>query len=110
MSQHSHLYHSPRWRKARQRFLQRNPLCVYCQQVGRVTAATVVDHIKPHRLGQALQRGDKATIKHAQALFWDSGNWQPLCKHCHDAHKAHFERSGQIRGCTADGMPLNGGW
>lgn len=32
--------------------------------------ATVVDHIKPHR-------GDKK-------LFWDRGNWQPLCEHHHN--------------------------
>jgi len=110
MSQHSHVYHSPRWRKARQTFLQRNPLCVFCQRVGRVTAATVVDHIQPHKLGKALASGNQQSIQQAQRLFWDSSNWQPLCKHCHDAHKARLERSGQLRGCDADGMPLNGGW
>ncbi len=31
---------------------------------------TVVDHIKPHR-------GDRK-------LFWDRGNWQPLCEHHHN--------------------------
>lgn len=31
---------------------------------------TVVDHIVPHR-------GD-------QKLFWDRGNWQPLCEHHHN--------------------------
>jgi len=110
MSQHSHVYHSPRWRKARQTFLQRNPLCVYCQQIGQVTAATVVDHIKPHKLGKALESGDAQTIKQAQRLFWDSGNWQALCKPCHDRHKAHQERSGQLKGCDAQGNPLNGDW
>jgi len=110
MSQHSHVYASVRWRKARQTFLQRNPLCVYCQQIGRTTAAEVVDHIEPHKLGRALESGDKAAIKRAQALFWDSTNWQPLCKHCHDAHKARLEHSGQLRGCDASGNPLNGAW
>jgi len=66
MSQHSHVYHSPRWRKARQTFLQRHPLCVYCQQIGQVTAASVVDHIKPHRLGQALQSANGQAIQTAQ--------------------------------------------
>ncbi len=47
-----------------------NPFCIKCHIEGRITRATVVDHIKPHR-------GD-------QELFWDEYNWQPLCKKCHD--------------------------
>ena len=38
--------------------------------------ATVVDHIVPHR-------GDPK-------LFWDTDNWQALCKQCHD-HKTMTE-------------------
>jgi 5-methylcytosine-specific restriction endonuclease McrA len=68
------------WQKARERFLRSNPLCCYCQREGRVTPATVVDHIIPHR-------GDKE-------LFWDEANWQPLCKHCHDRTKAREEGRG----------------
>lgn len=64
-----------RWQRYRLVFLERNPLCVMCQKLGKVTAATVVDHIVDHR-------GD-------QTLFWDSaGNWQPLCKPCHSAKTA----------------------
>lgn len=59
-----------RWRKARSRFLKSNPLCVKCKEAGRLTEATVVDHIIPHR-------GD-------ETLFWDESNWQALCKKCHD--------------------------
>ena len=58
------------WQKARVRYLHSHPLCVECKKVGRLTQATVVDHIVPHR-------GD-------QKLFWDESNWQPLCKPCHD--------------------------
>ena len=58
------------WRKARNRFLKHNPLCVRCKEEGKVTAAKVVDHIKPHR-------GDKT-------LFWDRSNWQSLCERCHN--------------------------
>ena len=47
-----------------------NPFCVKCYEEGHITMATVVDHIKPHR-------GD-------QKLFWDRGNWQPLCEHHHN--------------------------
>ncbi len=59
-----------RWRRARKAFLERHPLCAECQREGKLTPATVVDHIVPHR-------GD-------QRLFWDKTNWQPLCKDCHD--------------------------
>ena len=59
-----------RWQKARARFLKRNPLCVSCLGVKKLTPATVVDHMLPHR-------GDRR-------LFWDEANWQPLCKACHD--------------------------
>ena len=49
---------------------ERATLCVSCQAEGKLTAATVVDHIIPHR-------GD-------MKLFWDESNWQPLCKEHHD--------------------------
>ncbi len=68
-SAHSRGYDS-RWKKARLCYLQKHSLCVQCMASGRPTLATVVDHIIPHR-------GDKT-------LFWDSSNWQPLCKDCHD--------------------------
>lgn len=63
-----------RWQQARLVFLAQHPLCRPCESVGRVMAATIVDHIRPHR-------GD-------QALFWDAGNWQPCCAACHDRKTA----------------------
>lgn len=62
------------WRKARAGYLARHPLCVQCLADGITTAATVVDHIRPHR-------GD-------QRLFWNRDNWQPLCKRHHDIKTA----------------------
>lgn len=64
-----------RWRKARDGYLRLHPLCVRCQEMGLLVPAEVVDHIVPHK-------GDKA-------LFWDSANWQPLCKRCHDKKTFH---------------------
>ncbi len=65
-----------------------------CQWHGHVTAATVVDHIVPHR-------GDNA-------LFWDSANnWQSLCGPCHDRHKQRLEKSGTESGCNLDGVPID---
>lgn len=58
------------WQKARSRFLKAHPLCEKCRVQGKLVKATVMDHIIPHR-------GD-------EKLFWDEGNWQSLCKPCHD--------------------------
>jgi 5-methylcytosine-specific restriction protein A len=78
------------WQKARSIYLGLHPLCVMCQASGRLTAASVVDHIKPHQ-------GD-------QALFWDEANWQALCKRCHDSDKQMLERTGAKRASfDADG-------
>lgn len=66
-----------RWQQARKRFLHANPLCVYCEREGRVTPATVVDHIEAHR-------GD-------MKLFWDESNWQALCATHHSRDKQREE-------------------
>ena len=59
-----------KWRRASKRYLQVHPVCEVCQKDGRYVKATVVDYIIP-------PRGD-------QKLFWDRGNWQALCKRCHN--------------------------
>lgn len=59
-----------RWRKARLAYLQRHPLCVLCEEAGRVVPAGVVDHIQDHK-GDAL-------------LFWDESNWRALCATHHN--------------------------
>jgi 5-methylcytosine-specific restriction protein A len=81
-----------KWQQASKGFLRANPLCRLCQQQDRVEAATVTDHIVPHR-------GD-------MRLFWDRQNWQPLCKRHHDAKTAR-EDGGFGRG--AAGHPGTGG-
>ena len=82
-----------RWRVARSSYLASHPLCVECERIGQTAAATVVDHITPHR-------GD-------QALFWRRDNWQALCASCHSRHKQRIERSGTVIGCDVDGIPLD---
>ena len=59
-----------RWRKRSKLFLKAYPLCEDCLKQNKLTPATVVDHIVPHR-------GDPT-------LMWAESNWQPLCKRCHD--------------------------
>src|SRR5690606_35107910 len=76
-----------RWQRARRAFLAQpeNVLCRSCAARGRTVVATVVDHIIAHQ-------GD-------ESLFWDVGNWQPLCKRCHD-RKTAAEESGSGRSMT----------
>ena len=81
-----------RRRKARRLYLDENPLCVMCLEDGHIEPATVVDHVVPH-----LQRAE---------LFWDTANWQSLCKKHHDSTKQREEKRGHAIGCDADGIPL----
>lgn len=83
------------WRRARKWFLAQHPLCVMCQAQGRVSAATVVDHIRPHR-------GD-------QVLFWDRDNWQALCATCHNSIKQAAERGHARPAIGLDGWPVDWG-
>lgn len=57
------------WQRARKSYLMAHPVCVKCSH-----PANEVDHIIPHRGNQAL--------------FWESSNWQSLCKPCHSAKTA----------------------
>jgi 5-methylcytosine-specific restriction enzyme A len=66
-----------KWQQFRKAFLFKNPLCNECRKTGKVTIATEVDHIIPHR-------GDTK-------LFWKTGNHQSLCKPHHSAKTARGE-------------------
>jgi 5-methylcytosine-specific restriction protein A len=88
-----HLY-DRRWERERLRFLDKNPLCVRCLELGRVVGATVVDHIKAHK-------GDVR-------LFRDQSNWQALCKRCHDSWKQRVE-NGLVE-VDVEGYPKDGSW
>ena len=62
-----------------------------CRDEGRITPATVCDHIHPHK-------GDPA-------LFY-GGPFQSLCKPCHDRHKQAEERTGKAKPIIGlDGWP-----
>jgi len=66
--------HSTRWRKVREGHLCQYPLCSECERQGAVAAATLVDHVTPHK-------GD-------YGLFWDPMNWQSMCDPCHNRKTA----------------------
>ncbi|MBG8552344.1 HNH endonuclease signature motif containing protein [Hymenobacter guriensis] len=70
-------YSTARWQKARKLHLSTEPCCRECTKRGRTVVATVVDHILPVRLGGG---------------FWDTRNYQSLCKPCH-ARKSQSERT-----------------
>ena len=67
-----------KWQKAREQHLRDHPLCVMCKAQGRVTEATVVDHIVAHR--------------GIQSVFWDRDNWQSLCATHHSKDKQREEQ------------------
>jgi len=90
---YKHLYDRKEWFRLRHRQLSKQPLCAMCAKLGKVTPAKIVDHVKPHR-------GD-------EALFVDEDNLQSLCKRCHDGAKQQLEKSGVLRGCDLNGMPLD---
>lgn len=73
------LYGTSQWIKGRAWHLRHNPLCVFCLEEGIATPAEIVDHIREHK-------GDKG-------LFYDTKNWQSLCKRHHDSTKQKMERN-----------------
>lgn len=87
-----HLYNTKRWHRRRYYQLRDYPECALCARLGRVTQATIADHVVPHR-------GD-------EELFFE-GELQSLCKTCHDGAKQQLEKSGTLRGCGVDGLPLD---
>lgn len=66
-------YHGARWKRLRAWFLRRHPLCEMCLQAGRITPATVVDHIK-----EISDGGSR----------YDPDNLQALCIACHNVKTA----------------------
>lgn len=56
-------------------------------------AATLVDHVIPHK-------GD-------QSLFWDKANWQSACDHCGNAIKQRLERQYEQGLIKKDDLHLN---
>ena len=70
-------YGTTRWKALAQRQLAMHPLCVMCEQEGKVVPARICDHIQPHR-------GD-------EILFWNPQNLQSLCRRHHDVDKQRTE-------------------
>lgn len=90
------LYWTGRWKRVRDAQLSKQPLCENCQRHGRVTAATVCDHIDPR------SKLDPTTFF--------TGPFQSLCDdprwRCHSSAKQSEERLGYVKGSTANGRPI----
>ena len=63
-----------KYQKARAAFLHDHPLCAECERNGIIRAADELDHIVP--------------VRDNPDGFWDSENWQGLCRACHEAKTA----------------------
>ena len=92
-AQYRRLYKTARWQGLRLEILANHPLCCMCSTQERVVAATVVDHITPH----------KGNLD----LFWRSDNLQALCKPCHDGRKQRQEAKGYDTAIGIDGLPID---
>lgn len=64
-----------------------------CETAGRVTPATVCDHVDPK---------SKAT---EEGFF--QGPFESLCKTHHDSTKQREEKRGHVIGCDESGAPLD---
>jgi 5-methylcytosine-specific restriction protein A len=85
-------YGTQRWRRRARAQLKQHPLCCFCLQLGRVTPATVADHIEPHR-------GNEQLFMH--------GELQSLCAHHHSGTKQQREVRGFATDIGLDGWPLD---
>lgn len=83
-------HNSRRWRRLRLQHLNRHPLCAKCQELGDLTPATEVHHLRRVSEGGAM---------------WDMSNLQSLCRVCH-TRETNLEMGNRIcHGVDDDGMP-----
>lgn len=87
-----HLYTTEAWLRRRADQLAAEPLCRMCKEDGTITAATVADHVEPHK-------GDR------EKFF--NGELQSLCKNHHDGAKAREEARGYSGAVGPDGFPTD---
>jgi 5-methylcytosine-specific restriction protein A len=70
-------YGSKQWKQFRQIHLSKYPLCARCQSLGKITPASDVDHIYPHKM---------------QLDKWMGNRFQSLCRPCHSIKTALEKR------------------
>lgn len=72
--------------------LRHHPLCKYCMARGWVMAATVVDHVVPHR---------------GNSHLFFNGELQSLCASCHSSAKQQEDLRGYALEIGVDGVPVD---
>ena len=87
-------YNTTRWLRLRALVLSGEPTCRYCAELGHVTPATEVDHIRP--------------VARDRSRAFEVANLQPLCESCHNGAKQREDISGRRIGAALNGDPLNG--
>jgi len=90
------LYKLARWNGkhgVRAQQLKKQPLCEMCRKAGRLTKATVCDHVDPK---------SKLTV---EGFF--AGPFQSLCAPCHDITKRTLEIRGYSDALGEDGWPTD---
>jgi 5-methylcytosine-specific restriction endonuclease McrA len=85
-------YKTARWQRLRRLQLREHPLCAFCLERGRVTAANVVDHVEPH---------------HGDWTKFCTSKLQSLCEPCHNSAKRQIELRGYCIDIGLDGYPID---
>jgi 5-methylcytosine-specific restriction protein A len=90
-------YNSTAWRRVRAVVLARDPVCVLCLKLGRVTISTIADHIKERKAHPEL------------AL--DADNCRGTCSPCH-SQRTRLREQGKLMDTTetiiVHGPPASG--
>lgn len=90
--EYSYLYKTYRWQKIRKAHMAQQPLCVMCEQQGKLVLGKICDHIIPH--------------KGNEELFFN-GKLQSLCKLHHDSTKQRMEARKIEIGGDVSGQPID---
>ena len=77
--QYKALINTTRWIRLRRAVISSHPLCVRCEEEGRITLAQEVHHVVP--VETAVSR------EQMEALMYNPANLIPLCRECH--HSIH---------------------
>jgi 5-methylcytosine-specific restriction protein A len=92
MSQWLHYYKTKAWLFRRSQQLQEEPLCRMCKEDGKLTPATVADHVVPH---------------HGDYNLFVLGKLQSLCAFHHNSTKKYYEARGYSMQVDACGWPID---
>jgi len=92
-------YGTAQWRRLRAAKLAETPWCEPCRRAGLNTRANTVDHVR--------------SIASGGPAFPLLSGLESMCSGCHGRKTSHLDRpdrragSGLMRGCDADGLPLD---